>query len=73
MYVGDRSSIEKAGAFFLQVNNSPSTVSLLRAKIPEICSSEGEEKFASHSALLLRMRACMIVYMNIRIEKNHYY
>lgn len=53
-------------------NNSPYTASLLLAEILDICSTEGE-KSASHSALLLRKCACMIVCMRIRNESNHHY
>lgn len=53
-------------------NNSPYTASLLLAEILDICSTEGE-KSASHSALLLRKCACMIVCMRIRNERNHRY
>lgn len=59
----------KSWCSFWGKNNSPYTASLLLAEILEICSTEGEEKSAAHSALLLRKCVCMIACMCIRKER----
>lgn len=63
----------KSWCSFWEENNSPYTASLLLAEILEICSTEGEENSAAHSALLLRKCACMTACMRIRNERNPRY
>lgn len=63
----------KSWCSFWEENNSPYTASLLLDEILEICSTEGEENSAAHSALLLRKCACMTACMRIRNERNPCY
>lgn len=68
-HLGDGS---KSWCCFSGGKRTPYTASLLLAEVLEICFTEGEEKSAAHSALLLTKRACRTVCISSEMKGSFF-